>query len=134
MREIKFRVWDSVSNEYRSLSMNTNNQNLGLGFEVSGGIGSNVTTMYHSVGDTVEQYTGRFDAHDTKIFEGDIVKLNHDGYDWFGYKKSISITDKVMFDAGAFWIGDEPIYTYLSEDMQVVGNIHENPELLEVEQ
>lgn len=80
-----------------------------------------------------EQYTGRVDAHDTKIFEGDIVQLNHDGYDWFGYQESIAITDKVMFDAGAFWIGDEPIYTYLSEDMQVIGNIHENPELLEAE-
>ena len=45
MREIKFRAWDSVLNEYRKLDMNSGKQNLGMGFEVMGGINSNITTI-----------------------------------------------------------------------------------------
>ena len=128
MREIKFRVWDSVSNEYRSLSMNTNNQNLGLGFEVSGGIDSNVTTMYHSVGDVVEQYTGMTDKNGLEIYEGDIVSFKSEMVDFKVIAKTVYLNEIAGFVFRTKEIDYEP------EDMyEVIGNIHENPELLEVE-
>lgn len=121
MREIKFRVWNRISNEYRSLSINANNHNLGLGFVVSDGIGSNVTTMYHSVGDVVEQYTGLNTDDGTELYEGDILLDPDTGY----------IVGAVEYKEDSFWCGD---YSLIDcTDCQVVGNIHENPELLEVE-
>ncbi|WP_258088389.1 YopX family protein [Weissella fangxianensis] len=133
MREIKFRVWNSMCNEYRSLSWNTNNQNLGLGFEVSGGIGSNVTTMYHSVGDTVEQYTGMTDKNGVEIYEGDIIQTSTGELQTVVGITPIYINEDIYTLVQATKSLSGEIFILDNSDV-VIGNIHENPELLEADE
>lgn len=72
--------------------------------------------------ETVGQYTGMVDMNgkQKKIFEGDIVEIK--GYS--GYYE-------VKYDFGQFFVGINTPLAYKRFDCFVVGNIHDNPELLE---
>ena len=87
---------------------------------------------------TVGQYTGLTDKNGKKIFEGDIIKIVPD----YDYSDDYSIS-KVYSYNGVFCVdyhGDDFYSTalgflddYLFDgDFEVIGNIHDNPELLEV--
>jgi len=130
---IKFRVWSRTLGKYRQLDETSNDQGLGMLFEVKDGIGSNVTSICYSIGDVVEQFTGMTDVYGEEIYEGDIVH----GYDQEpdrddGYIGS-SVTDVVNFKYGAFWIGDScnKVMVMTPPIVEVIGNVHTNPELLE---
>ncbi len=79
--------------------------------------------------ETVGQYTGLTDKNGKKIFEGDIVK----GLFVFG-----EISSVVIFKYGSFgieWNIDEikvldPFLGLRNIECEVIGNIHDNPELL----
>lgn len=84
--------------------------------------------------ETLEQYTELKDKNGKKIFEGDIVACNQSG------SCGISV---MIYDNGAFYV--MPLngnilertlwdYWYNDWDIEVIGNIHDNPELLEGEQ
>jgi len=82
--------------------------------------------------DTVGQFTGCLDALGVKIFKGDIIKFleGMHGVD----------NAEVVFNGGAFCIdtqNDEvdlmPLAWTPVEFLKVVGNIHDNPELLDEE-
>lgn len=77
---------------------------------------------------TVGQYTGLKDKNGKRIFEGDIVK----GED--ALLRDIEIFGYVCFKDGSFVISDDLIthYRWIDYEVEVIGNIHDNPELMEI--
>ena len=127
MRPINLRVWSKTLGKYRQLDWTSNDQGLGMLFEVKKGIGSNVTSICHSIGDVVEQFTGLKDANGQEIYENDLVRLTDDLEDPIY---------KVIFDEAKFEISGGGVCYDLGEefmDCEVIGNVHENPELLEAQ-
>ena len=86
---------------------------------------------YEVYPETVGQYTGIKDCEGVKIFEGDIVEY------WYrSLSGTVSSTAIVKFYDGAFQLediddSDSTELLYLAEDLEVIGNVWDNPELLE---
>lgn len=137
MREIKFRGKDIVTSEWRygdlrhriaccpSIIHDYNN---------NGKIDYAETPVHR---DSVGQFTGLFDKNGKEIYEGDIVK-------WILTMPSVGVNggyeeyeteeiDVIKWDSGALYLGEycAAVFADESEDYaEVLGNIHDNPELL----
>lgn len=70
---------------------------------------------------TVGQYTGLKDKHGKKIFEGDILLFR------------AGRTHVVRFEDGAFILEDSAIPIPFAIKSEIIGNVHDNPELLNEE-
>ena len=77
--------------------------------------------------ETIGQYTGLKDKNGTKIFEGDIGRRRDDIFliDWSEEKAAFVM---IFHD----YICEILYLEELWDDAEVIGNIHDNPELLEV--
>ena len=100
-------------------------------------IGNRIITIEWEVGpSTVGQFTGLTDKNGKRIFEGDIVRFAER---WIG-GEDVSIVEQVVFDEGGFctnryflnnWLRNGIYGITKLEGIEVIGNIHDNPELLE---
>lgn len=122
-REIKFRAWNNANNEWldkedaECLTMHLDGR-----YEIDMGWVKVFPDLI------IEQYTGLKDKNGKEIYEGDIVKIP----DWQVKPKY----EKVRF--AKLSCGFEPFVCGCfeciapdGEEVEVIGNIHENPELLE---
>ena len=71
---------------------------------------------------TVGEFTGLTDKNGNKIYEGDIIKIDDEG---------VVLKPKVVdFLSGKFCAGEWTLTYYGEDNIEVIGNIHDNPELL----
>lgn len=120
MRTIKFRAWctnlDNISfsngdhMEYDITLVEGKYASVESGWDIHG-----------TYDFPIMQYTGLKDKKGKEIYEGDIV---NEGIDDMNYE--------VVFTQGGFWLDERDNETGWpdSGDIEIIGNIYENPELL----
>lgn len=80
--------------------------------------------------ETVGQYTGLTDKNGKRIFEGDIVKYEYKGFRC--EKCAIYLDVQYCEMCGVYKPFGDSDDTFASDKVEVIGNVFDNPELLEV--
>ncbi len=130
MREIKFRAWEDNKMWYqvRCGGMFDGIPTAPTVWIEDQGWG-NLTGQPHT---KVMQYTGLTDKNGREIYEGDVVSIQkYIGGIFYPMNSGV-----VAFSDGSFFVKAESssYYAWLDYEVEVLGNIYENPELLEGEQ
>lgn len=118
MQNLKFRFWDKDSKEWLNSSEmefeyeNTENPFVGIPFNL------------YQKNVEIQQFTGLKDSQNKEIFEGDIVKLV---FGKIGEIKWYSESDNYDYSG---WGSPAQIHGEGLSNSKIVGNIFENPELL----
>ena len=110
MRDIKFRVWDNEENNFWG-----EGRSLSLVSLVSDSLVNDDSTI-------LEQYTGIKDKNGVEIYDGDIISASV-----YGFLE----TGIVEYSPFGEWVfGNMELNEFMSS-LKVIGNIHENADLLE---
>ena len=133
MREIKFRAWDRINGMFRKQQM-IKEPSLSRS-DISKGC--RINDIFKDDEFIWMQYTGLKDSNGVEIYEGDLLSIQ--------IVRDAKKTVTIVFEDGAFGVKDElfgwgygkefyPLKTIINNHkVEIIGNIHENSELLEGE-
>ena len=129
MRQIKFRAWDKTSDVMRTDISSIDYDSTGNICQINVITGTDI--LFPEKEAVLMQYTDLKDKNGVEIYEGDIVDCERHGF-----------TTSIEYYGGAFRCRSEgvPLSLYIDEcyadkddnnQLEVIGNIYENPELVE---
>lgn len=127
MRDIHFRAWDKEENE-----MLYSDPELSIGFNVFTGKWTGGKSDFELEHIILMQYTGLKDKNGKEIYEGDILKQADEDIIVAEYKcLEVDAFEGIGFNLWSF-IGEYNKFdcARLQSELEVIGNIYENPELL----
>ena len=137
LQDFEFRIWDKTKEEFLKKEptlIKIDNERV-----IAGRISrfyantADITDMFIGNGNDleIELWTGIYDKNGKKIYEGDIVKTKSP-YDCFLAKVGIHKEGTFYLESKSRDYIGSLIYLVKDEgyDTEIIGNIHENPELL----
>jgi len=134
-RPIEFRAWDlDIHKMYQIDTLDIDGGKITFTHHAMPEDTQTRSNCRHLINYELMQFTGLLDKDNKKIFERDILKCNGGGKDFF----CIVEFEQGCFVAGMPWIEESisqpELKYYIGLDyisVQVIGNIYENPELME---
>ena len=138
MRNIKFRAWNKNTKKMYKIGQITLEKGT-WNYEPDNREYVGMSIPYQP-SFMLMQYTGLKDENGKEIYEGDIIEFSYDMF--VGNFDTFVAKGKVVFEEGAFYVEvfenerttkDEAylLYSINLDTIEVIGNIYDNPELLE---
>ncbi len=130
MREIKFRFWGPFGEWIEPDEMEQKKIML-YGDEFAWEEYEPINDLFAGLDETIAmQYTGLKDRNGREIYEGDIIRFNQheEGYSEYGEPRQTAVVRWSSLAVGFAPMAEGPCEF---DSIMVIGNIYENPELLE---
>ena len=135
-REIKFRVWDEIHNVFIPNNLYEIVFQLGsssFGRMIMDWKNYKQEEYFYNPNQRLNQYTGLKDRNGREIYEGDIIKFDLETENINErYTEVVEYNQKLCSFEPLGWareVGDS-YYSVSIDNIEVIGNIYENPDLL----